>query len=85
MVKETVTAVELLERLRFFEAEAEEAYDRMYDARPGSDLAACYSDAKEALHEAIAVARRLGLTRETKRLEKRLAEIKTIYRRQFPA
>jgi hypothetical protein len=56
----------------------------MYDARPGSDLAACYSDAKEALHEA-GLARRLGLARETKRLEKRLAEIKMIFRRQFPA
>ncbi len=85
MVEETVTAVELLERLRVFEAEAEEAYGRMYDTRTGSDLAARYSDAKEAFHEAIAVARRLGLTRETKRLEKRLAEIKTIYRSQFPA
>ena len=85
MVEETVTAVELLERLRFFEAEAEEAYGRMYDARAGSDLAARYSDTKEAFHEAIAVARRLGLTRETRRLEKRLAEIKTIYRSQFPA
>ena len=84
MVEETVTAVELLERLRFFKAEAEEAYERMYDARAGSDLAARYSDTKEAFHEAIAVARRLGLTRETKRLEERLAEIKTIYRSQFP-
>jgi len=35
LAKETVTAVELLERLRFFEAEAEEAYGRMYDAKPG--------------------------------------------------
>lgn len=85
MVEETVTAVELLERLRVFEAEAEEAYGRMYNARTGSDLVAHYSDTKEAFHEAIAVARRLGLTRETKRLEERLAEIKTIYRSQFPA
>jgi hypothetical protein len=85
VVEETVTAVELLERLRVFEAEAEEAYGRMYNARTGSDLVARYSDTKEAFHEAIAVARRLRLTRETKRLEKRLAEIKTIYRSQFPA
>ena len=85
MVEETVTAVELLERLRVFEAEAEEAYGPMYNARTGSDLVARYSDTKEAFHEAIAVARRLVLTRETKRLEKRLAEIKTIYRSQFPA
>jgi hypothetical protein len=60
VVEETVTAVELLERLRVFEAEAEEAYGRMYDARIGSDLAARYSDTKEAFHEAIAVARASG-------------------------
>ncbi len=85
MVKETTTAGELLERLRFFEAQAEEAYGRLYEAKPGAELAACYSDAKEALHEAIALARRLGLGRETKRLEERLMEIKTIVRSQFPA
>ena len=85
MVKETITAAELVERLQFFEAEAEKAYGRMYDARPGSDLAACYSDAKEALYEAIWLARRLGLSHETQRLEQRLAEIKTVFRRQFPA
>ena len=83
MVEET--AAELLGRLRFFEAEAEEAYDRLYRAGPGANLAACYSDAKEALYEAIGLARRLGLARDMKRLEARLAEIKTIFRRQFPA
>jgi hypothetical protein len=85
LVKDKVTAPELLERLRFFEDQAEEAYSRMYDARPGSELAARYSDTKEAFYEAIAVARRLKLTRETKRLEKRLAEIKAVFRGQFPA
>lgn len=73
-----------MERLRFFEAQAEEAYARMYDAKPGSDLAARYSDAKESLHEAIAVARRLGLRGETERLSARLEEIRTVFRRQFP-
>jgi hypothetical protein len=85
VVKETVTAAELMDRLRFFEAQAEEAYRRMYNAKPGSELAARYSDTKEAFHEAIIFARRLKLTRETTRLEKRLAEIKTIFRSQFPA
>lgn len=85
MVKEAASAAELLERLRFFEAQAEEAYARLYEARPGADFAGCYSDAKEALHEAIALARRLGLPRETRRLEKRLLDIKTVVRRQFPA
>jgi hypothetical protein len=85
LTKETLTAVEMLERLRFYEAQAEAAYERMYDARVGSNLTAQYSDAKEFLDEAIAMARRLGLARETKRLAARLDEIKTIFRRQFPA
>ena len=70
---------ELLDRLRFFKAQAEEAYSRMYGAQAGSDLAARYSDAKESLYEAIALARRLGLARETKRLTSRLQEIKTVF------
>jgi hypothetical protein len=74
----------MLERLRFFQAQAEAAYTRMYEARIGSDLAACYSDAKESLHEAIGLARRLGLPRTAKRLCARLEEIKTVFRRQFP-
>ena len=73
-----------MERLSFFEAQAEEAYTRMYEARPGSDLAARYSDAKETLHEAINLANRLGLRSESERLSARLEEIKTVFRRQFP-
>jgi hypothetical protein len=74
----------MLERLRFFETQAEEAYARMYEARAGSELAARYSDAKESLYEAIALATRLGMQNESKRLRARLEEIKTVFRRQFP-
>ncbi len=84
VTKNMLTPADALERLRFFERQAEQAYDRMYEARPGSELAARYSDAKEALHEAIALARSLGLSRETRRLAARLQEIKTIFRSQFP-
>jgi len=84
VTKETLTVAEVLERLRFFEAQAEEAYARMYEAKVGSDLAACYSDAKESLHEAIGLARCLGLQRTTERLSARLEEIKAVFRRQFP-
>ena len=59
-------------------------YARMYEARIGSDLAASYSDAKDSLHEAIALAQRLGLWRVAERLSARLEEIKTAFRRQFP-
>jgi hypothetical protein len=83
--EETLTTVEMMERLRFLEAQAEEAYQRMYEARPGAGLTACYSDAKEFLYDAIAMARRLGLSQDTARLEARLEEIKTVFRRQFPA
>ena len=84
MTQETLTVAEMLERLRFFQAQAEKAYARMYEARIGSDPAACYSDAEEFLHEAIALAQRLGLWRAAQRLTARLEEIKTVFRRQFP-
>jgi hypothetical protein len=57
----------------------------MYEAQPGSELAARYSDAKEFLHDAIGLARRLGQAEEAELLSRRLVEIKTVFRRQFPA
>jgi hypothetical protein len=72
-------------RLRWLEAQAEQAYSAMYEARPGSELAARYSDAKEFLHDAIGRARSLGLDDEAERLSRRLDEIKTVFRQQFPA
>jgi hypothetical protein len=71
------------ERLAWFEAQAEAAYDKMYDARHGSNAAALYSDAKEALYEAIGLARRLGQDAVASRLEARLAHIKAVFRSQF--
>jgi hypothetical protein len=79
-----VTAAALLKRLRFFEVTRR---GRLPYVRRQTRLGARrrYSDTKEAFHEAIAFAWRLKLTRETKRLGRRLAEIKMIYRHQFPA
>jgi hypothetical protein len=71
------------ERLHFFEAQAERAYDEMYDARTPGDAAARYNDAKEALYEAIGLARRLSRADEANRLEARLDHIKAVYRSQF--
>jgi hypothetical protein len=71
-----------LERLRWLEAQAEEAYDRMYDAGY-SGATGCYSDAKEFLYDAIGLANRLGLTDEAERLSNRLAHIKAVFRSQF--
>ncbi len=70
------------ERLRWLEAQAEEAYTRMYGA--GFDGAPpCYSDAKEFLYDAIGLARRLGRQGEVARLSQRLAHIKAVFRSQF--
>ncbi len=71
------------QRLAWLEAQAEQAYDQMYDATHGSDAAARYSDAKESMRDAIALARRLGQGQVTTRLEARLAHIKAVFRSQF--
>ena len=72
-------------RLQWLERQAELAYAAMYDAAPGSALAARYNDAKEFLYDAIALANRLGHAATAERLSERLAEIKTVFRTQFPA
>jgi hypothetical protein len=71
------------ERLTWFEAQAEDAYGKMYDtARPG-DATARYSDAKEAFYSAIELAQRLGKTDVVARLNQRLAHVKAVFRSQF--
>ena len=58
----------------------EEAYGRMYDTRsPAGD----YSEAKENFHAAIALATELGLDDDAERLERRLENIKSVFRSQF--
>jgi hypothetical protein len=69
--------------LAWFEAQAEAAYDKMYDATGSTDAAARYSDAKEALRDAIGLAQRLGQGAVVTRLEARLAHIKAVFRSQF--
>jgi hypothetical protein len=71
------------ERLALLEVQAETAYDQMYDAMSSSDAAARYSDAKEALADAIGLARRLRQDPVAARLEARLAHIKAVFRSQF--
>jgi hypothetical protein len=72
-----------LERLAFLERQAEEAYDAMYEAHSPSHAGACYSEAKEALYSAIAIAKQLGADDAVKRLQARLAHIKAVFRSQF--
>lgn len=70
-------------RLTALEEAAEAYYDQMYDARTPSDATACYSSAKEALYDAIGLARSAGDAERAERLEKRLAHIKAVFRSQF--
>jgi hypothetical protein len=71
------------EKLRAFEEQAEDAYAAMYDAPNSTAAAGCYSNAKEALYDAIGLARSLGKADVVARLEERLAHIKAVFRSQF--
>ena len=70
-------------QIDFFEKQAEDAYQRMYDASSASDATARYSDAKEALYSGIRLARELGDAARANQLEMRLSEIKAVFRSQF--
>ena len=72
-----------LERLALLEQQAEQSYSEMHEAHSPSHAAGCYSEAKEALHGAIALADRLGEEDVARRLEARLAHIKAVFRSQF--
>ena len=67
-------------RLKELEALAEAAYDEMYDSIYPTG---CYSRAKEAFYDAIALAARLGRQKDVKRLERRLQHVKQVFRNQF--
>jgi hypothetical protein len=69
--------------LCWLEQQAERAHEAMYDARPGSAVAASYNDAKEFLYDAIGLAERLGHTATALRLSQRLDAIKAVHRSQF--
>jgi len=62
------------------EALAERAYDEMYETR---SPAGSFSDLKDLFAEAIAVARRAGLTADAERLIKRLDHCRKVYSSQF--
>jgi hypothetical protein len=68
------------QRLNELEAMAEAEYEEMYDARSPTG---CYSRAKDAFHDAIALAAKMGRQADAERLEKRLQHVKEVFRRQF--
>jgi len=59
---------------------AEAAYDAMYDARRPKDA---YEDACGHFHDAMAEAKRLGLTEEVARLSARRDHVQDVYNSQF--
>jgi hypothetical protein len=68
--------------LQDWEAKAEAAYTRMYDARPGGAKAE-YEDARLFFLHAIDEAKRLGLEDEVARLIQRSDHIAAVYNSQF--
>jgi hypothetical protein len=75
--------LDAIQRLRFHEAEADDAYTNMYDATDKTTAAAHYSNAKEALHTAIGLAIGQGDSEVTEGLHARLAHVKAVFRSQF--
>jgi hypothetical protein len=72
-----------LKQLEALKAEGEKNYDDLYGTRSDYDATVCYSGAKEAFHDAISLARQLGLAEEAEALRKRLEHIKGVFRSQF--
>jgi antirestriction protein len=62
---------------------AEKAYDDMYEAHSQRDANDCYRDAKDYYHDAIGLARELGLNEEADKLHDRLWHIKQVFFGQF--
>ena len=67
-------------RLKELEAIAEAAYDEMYES---SHPIGEYARAKEALYDAIGLAKKIGRMDDVERLNKRLEHIQDVFMHQF--
>ncbi len=65
-----------------FEALAEEAFTRLYDARD-RNVKECIEDALYNLGRAVDIAQMRGLKEDVARLKKREAHIKSVYESRF--
>ena len=72
-----------LEALARCKADAEKAYDDMYEAHSFRDANDCYRDAKDYFIAAIGHANDLGLKEEAEALHKRLEHVRSVFRSQF--
>jgi hypothetical protein len=68
-------------RLEKLVALAESEYGKMYDPLRATGA---YSGAKDAFIDAMALARKLGLEDEARKLGERLEHVKAVFRKQFP-
>ncbi|MGD0546928.1 MAG: hypothetical protein ABR991_03780 [Terracidiphilus sp.] len=73
----------LLANLAHCKAEAENAYDAMYEAHSFRDANDCYREAKEFFWSAIGQAEELELPEEAEALRKRLEHVQAVFRGQF--
>lgn len=69
-----------LDRLK---ARAEEIYEEMYEASGPAAAGGYFSEIKEILYQAIAMARERGLEGEAKEIEARLDQIRKVYESQM--
>lgn len=70
-------------KIKALETFAEKAYDEMYEARSPAGAGGYFSEVKEALTEAIRLARESGREDEAQRLMKRLEHIRKVYESQM--
>lgn len=66
-----------------FEANAERAYDLLYDTPPLRSAKDAYDDARQAFGQAIKEADRLGLPDEAERLRERRDHVEAVWNHQF--
>ncbi len=71
------------ERLKALETLAEQAYDRMYEARSPASAGGLFAEAKEYLTAAIDLAERMERPDQARRLRQRLEHITAVYRSQM--
>ncbi len=62
---------------------AEQIYEEMYEASSPAGAGGYFSEIKEILSEAISMARKMGLEKETEEIEARLDNIRKVYESQM--
>jgi hypothetical protein len=67
-------------RLKELEAEADAAYDEMYES---SHPIGEYARAKEAFYDAIGLAKKMGRMDDVEQLNKRLEHVRDVFMHQF--